>query len=185
MMPWLLTVQEVYLTEMTESDKVSIARLGRWLLSNSCILNYLAKAWNESHIIHGDLHWQNLLVANADSETPELRMIDWEFAALGDPFWDVATLLSDYLIQSVTANGQITPDRLPILMSILIKASMGQTDYASLRRIIQLTGLATLQQYTQWIINKLPFSVKSNELYEQATRYLTNPDSVLEAWSTL
>ena len=46
-----------------------------------------------SCLVHGDLKWDNCLVDGDDG----VRVIDWEQAAGGDPAWDVAGILQEYV----------------------------------------------------------------------------------------
>ena len=52
--------------------------------------------WRPSCLVHGDLKWDNCLLAG---EAPELRVyvVDWEGAATGDPAWDLAGVVQEYL----------------------------------------------------------------------------------------
>ena len=54
----------------------------------------LAKVLEPSCLVHGDLKWDNCLIEGRDG----VRVIDWEMAAIGDPAWDVAGILQDYLV---------------------------------------------------------------------------------------
>ena len=50
-------------------------------------------------LIHNDLKWDNILVHPREGETEptEVKLIDWEMAGLGDPCWDVGTVLSEFV----------------------------------------------------------------------------------------
>lgn len=50
--------------------------------------------WRVEHVIHGDLKWDNVLLA--DPVAPTVRIIDWELATVGDPAWDLAGALQEY-----------------------------------------------------------------------------------------
>jgi len=55
-------------------------------------------AWRPGCLMHGDLKWDNCLVARpARDAAPELRIIDWEAAGVGDPAWDLGGLVQEYL----------------------------------------------------------------------------------------
>lgn len=56
-------------------------------------------AWRPRCLIHGDARLDNAVVvpvARARDGTV-LRLVDWEMAMWGDPAWDVATVVSEYL----------------------------------------------------------------------------------------
>ncbi len=56
-------------------------------------LDQLTEEWKPSTVIQGDWKRDNCLIpAGRD----RIRIVDWEFAAWGDPLWDLATLLQSY-----------------------------------------------------------------------------------------
>ncbi len=62
--------------------------------------------WRETALVHGDFRWQNclLLPGRRRSLAGAFRVIDWELATQGDPAWDVACWIADYLglwVQSI------------------------------------------------------------------------------------
>lgn len=54
----------------------------------------LRAGWQGAAIIHGDVKLDNFLVRPADHT---LFLIDWELAQLGDPMWDIAGALQDFM----------------------------------------------------------------------------------------
>ena len=48
----------------------------------------------ESHLIHGDLRWENVFVVDGGCPAPQVRFVDWEWAGLGDPAWDVGCFVA-------------------------------------------------------------------------------------------
>lgn len=67
------------------------------------ILNFFENVYEEWHmhktLIHGDMKWDNILVVNEISteNVVEIRIVDWEFAAIGDPAWDIGGVLHDFI----------------------------------------------------------------------------------------
>lgn len=55
--------------------------------------------WRRETVVHGDVRWDNLLVAAGAAQGPNMnfRLIDWETLGAGDPAWDVASQLSEYV----------------------------------------------------------------------------------------
>jgi hypothetical protein len=53
----------------------------------------LATVLEPSCLVHGDLKWDNCLIDGVDG----VRVIDWEQTAVGDPAWDVAGILQEYV----------------------------------------------------------------------------------------
>ena len=58
-------------------------------------LDELHQCWREEALIHGDLRWDNAYVTPLAADG--VKIVDWEMAGLGDPCWDVGTVLSEYL----------------------------------------------------------------------------------------
>lgn len=54
----------------------------------------LVAEWREETLVHGDPRWDNWVVAG-DGDI--VVLVDWEFARVGDPAWDVGGVLGDYL----------------------------------------------------------------------------------------
>lgn len=62
-------------------------------------LDALANEWRDDALIHGDMKWENCMASGGDGggAAPELRVVDWELAGLGDSAWDVGSALHSYL----------------------------------------------------------------------------------------
>jgi thiamine kinase-like enzyme len=56
--------------------------------------------WRPGFFIHGDMKWSNLLI----NEKFDLRIIDWETSDIGDPYWDVAGILHNYIFNAYSMN---------------------------------------------------------------------------------
>ncbi len=59
----------------------------------------LVEEWRTESIIHGDIKLANFLTYKKPSsvKTRGIKLIDWEFAGIGDPRWDVGSVFSSYL----------------------------------------------------------------------------------------
>jgi thiamine kinase-like enzyme len=64
------------------------------------LLAELRADWKMETLIHGDVKWDNFLVA-ADGQGAFL--VDWELADLGDPSWDAGAVLQGFLTSWVTS----------------------------------------------------------------------------------
>jgi hypothetical protein len=62
-------------------------------------LDDLCLQWKAEAVIHSDLKWDNLLLVTENGGTigSSLKIVDWELATVGDPSWDIATVLGEYL----------------------------------------------------------------------------------------
>jgi len=65
-------------------------------------LDRLGSQWRPDTLIHGDIKSDNLLVRPtgkvSDNAAVDVFIVDWEFVQIGDPAWDLAGALHDYLI---------------------------------------------------------------------------------------
>jgi hypothetical protein len=78
-------------------------------------LEELQQAWRADALIHADIKWDNWLawVDPATPRTTRVKLVDWEFAALGDPCWDVGAVFTDYLsvwLFSIPITGETPPE---------------------------------------------------------------------------
>jgi len=73
-------------------------------LAYSRQLEALRNGWSLDALIHGDLKWSNILVTPLASDVPHIRLVDWELANWGDPWWDVAGGMEGYFIESLLRN---------------------------------------------------------------------------------
>jgi thiamine kinase-like enzyme len=60
-------------------------------------LEALREQWQADTLIHGDMKWDNCLISTNAATNAAVRFIDWEMAGWGDPLWDVAGILQEYL----------------------------------------------------------------------------------------
>lgn len=82
----------------------------------STSLDELHKEWCPRTLIHHDLKFDNILVhvrGRPFDGGGRVRIVDWEFAALGDPCWDLGSVLADYLsfwLFSIPVISSASPD---------------------------------------------------------------------------
>ena len=58
----------------------------------------LVNSWRVRTLIHGDIRWDNilLLLSNDHGESLQIKLIDWEYADIGDPAWDIGSVFQDF-----------------------------------------------------------------------------------------
>ncbi len=97
-LPWVFQLNDFNAYHLfpnnTENGKFIALIQQNGVLSNE--LQQLKLEWKKTHFIHGDIKWVNFLIGNG-KEGPQLTLIDWELADIGDPCWDVAGLLQSYI----------------------------------------------------------------------------------------
>jgi serine/threonine protein kinase len=63
------------------------------------LLRQLETEWQPGTLIHNDVKFNNFLL-NYDYKSKKInsiKLIDWELADMGDPLWDVAAIMQNYL----------------------------------------------------------------------------------------
>jgi Ser/Thr protein kinase RdoA (MazF antagonist) len=60
-------------------------------------LEELRQRWRRETVIHGDVKHDNVVAWRAEENTTEVRIVDWEMVKLGDPAWDLAGVLQDFV----------------------------------------------------------------------------------------
>lgn len=56
----------------------------------------LVRGWQKTALIHGDVKWDNCLLVGTSGH-PDLKLVDWELADVGDPGWDAGAVFQAYL----------------------------------------------------------------------------------------
>jgi hypothetical protein len=70
-------------------------------------LERLERSWRPETVIHGDIRFDNVLVRSTrgddEVDAVELWIVDWEMVRVGDPAWDLAGALQDFLVLWVSS----------------------------------------------------------------------------------
>jgi aminoglycoside phosphotransferase (APT) family kinase protein len=63
-------------------------------------LSRLAADWEPTALIHGDVKWDNCLACATPgaSRMSRLFLVDWEFCSVGDPLWEVGSVLAECIV---------------------------------------------------------------------------------------
>jgi thiamine kinase-like enzyme len=74
-------------------------------------LDRLRDEWSTEALIHCDIKWDNwlILARGHDAGGSGLKIVDWELAGIGDPCWDIGSVLTDHLgfwLDSIPASGE-------------------------------------------------------------------------------
>ena len=64
------------------------------------------RIWAPVCLVHGDVKWEHCLMERRADGEVQLRLIDWELAAMGDPAWDVAGAVAEVILSMAPADGQ-------------------------------------------------------------------------------
>jgi hypothetical protein len=60
-------------------------------------LDELRADWRAETLIHGDLRFENCVLARDQRRDPAITLVDWEMVDIGDRSWDVGAILQAYL----------------------------------------------------------------------------------------
>lgn len=99
--PWVFEI--LSLDEHNNWVLPHYAAIGQAVYNHVAFGEELSKAsaeWKISSFIHGDIKWTNFLITDK-LDTPDVKLIDWEMADIGDPLWDVAGLIQCILKDGV------------------------------------------------------------------------------------
>lgn len=118
-LPWVLTIHRPQLgifRDVSEAN-LQLIRIVQHSAEFCQLLDDLRKDWSADRLIHHDIKWDNWIIFSQLSSRRKsgLKLVDWEFAALGDACWDVGSVLSGYLnfwLWSIPVTGDGSPDRL-------------------------------------------------------------------------
>jgi aminoglycoside phosphotransferase (APT) family kinase protein len=132
--PWILSTHEMRAEQLTASVSPAnrqLIDLVRRHPGFAEALNGLKAGWRPEALIHGDMKWDNCLVAwpEGDGGFPRVVFVDWELADLGDPCWDVGALLQAYLMPWLTSVPP-TPGVPPARLAGLAAVPLGQVQPA-------------------------------------------------------
>lgn len=113
--PWVLSISEDGLKDWLKNPASGPAEKKpiQLMLENSAFISCLSNIpddWEAKSLIHGDVKFPNLLI-NTDytpGAQPDIRLIDWELADIGDPLWDVAAAIQNYL--TLWVSSEINPE---------------------------------------------------------------------------
>ena len=118
---WVLSIHEPHVALLRDISAANISLIRTIQASEALVveLSKLRDSWLSTSLIHQDLRWDNVIVATKTATyTSDVRIIDWEAVALGDPAWDVASVLADYLalwVQSIPLQGETTLEEMVAL----------------------------------------------------------------------
>jgi phosphotransferase family enzyme len=71
-------------------------------------LEQLRDQWHVSTLMHGDMRLENCMLV--PGSIPTLKIVDWELADLGDPCWDVGSIIQAFVSTQVTSIRAIEDD---------------------------------------------------------------------------
>jgi Phosphotransferase enzyme family len=199
--PWVLTIARPNVTDLRELSpaQAQVIRIVQGRPNLEQQIDDLAATWVDTTFVHGDLKWSNILVRTGP--IPEGRsavtLVDWELAALGDPAWDVGSMLHSYLAYAVlglpvderaTAEEatRLFANALPPVQAQLrafwsryVMATMGsEQDVARLlKRVVPYTGARLLQSAFEWCHGEAHVPRSATAVLQIGINILGHPDA--------
>ena len=95
-LPWILQIESADLEEMKQPSVRRMVELIRRETRLMGVLTGLNGQWRNQTLIHGDAKLDNVLVRTG--RHPRTWFVDWGFAGIGDPAWDVGTVVHSCLL---------------------------------------------------------------------------------------
>ena len=103
--PWVLDLPDGLVPAAFAAD-AGVADLAATIAEDEDLaapITELARRWEAVAPIHGDVKFDNVLVALDPLDPAPVRLIDWELAGLGLPAWDVAGIIDGHVIPALHA----------------------------------------------------------------------------------
>lgn len=123
-------------------------------------LAQLAERWSATHLVHGDLRWDNCIV---EAGSGQVVLVDWECAVRGDPAWDLGCAMAEHLGLGPLAPGGRAAGAWPTLDEALLEVgdelrtlgsafatAGGATAAALLPRAAEYAAARLLHMAFQW-----------------------------------
>src|SRR4051794_1036244 len=114
--PWILRAHKPspdVLTSITPANAEAL-RILQTREDLSANLDALRGRWQASTLIHNDIKSDNVLVVASPGGESGIRLVDWELVQIGDPAWDIAGMLQDFILFWINSmqlgGGQTTPE---------------------------------------------------------------------------
>ena len=117
-LPWVFRLPRPEIAILREASAVNL-KIIRLVQSTPLFareLTRISSEWRAESLIHGDMNLANCLTYG-EGPRRRLKLVDWEFGGLGDPRWDVASVLGSYLALWVFSIPMPSPERPDLLIS--------------------------------------------------------------------
>jgi thiamine kinase-like enzyme len=108
-MPWVFTIANNPAPNFSGNAQSADQQVMQMIQKNQEFVQLLSQVpalWQPVSLIHNDAKFNNFL-AGYDHEKKKInfvKLIDWELADIGDPLWDVASVMQNYLTLWLTTD---------------------------------------------------------------------------------
>ncbi len=131
-------------------------------------LDALREQWRSQTMIHGDMRWNNCVLSA--NEAP--RFIDWEMAGWGDPLWDAAGILQEYL-NAWVRDGRVVEEITPGIRAFWAAYGAGR---GSLNRAVGYAAVRLIQSGFENQRTAERMTASSVRLLQAALNILEKPE---------
>ena len=153
----------------------------------AAVLGPLRREYRFSALIHGDARLENILLVEpaANLGVKEIRLVDWELADIGDPAWDIASVLQHYAVRHIWSQDPGIP---PVLAHktfdefwTAYEAARGGLPPGERRLAVRLTGVRLIQSAYEHSVAGEAALARVDRIGRLAHLLLTRPDSRSDA----
>jgi hypothetical protein len=197
--PWALALHQPNLTMLEAASSANLQLIA--IVQRAGVFGRLLddlRASSQAHaLVHFDLKWENCLISGGTR--PTISLVDWELAGLGDPDWDVGSLLGAYLcawLMSIPENSSTSLDdtmalaRYPLERMQPMIHALWQTyvqqmplddaiAYTRLRRIACYAAARLLQTAFEYTRTRIQLTQHVVGLVQLSLNILQQPDAAI------
>ncbi|HGG58140.1 MAG TPA: hypothetical protein ENK31_10125 [Nannocystis exedens] len=187
-LPWLFTA-----TDEPEWFRGWFGEAGANLLGWFCkhddfraTVHRVAGRWRRDTLIHGDLKWDNCLLARDRDGGQSLRLVDWELADVGDARWDIGGVIQAFLVSwsSWSAYGVVIDAVRPAIRGFwrrTIETRRIPRDQVAtlLDQCIECAGLRMAQNALEQVYGSAKIQASAFETARLAIRMIESPSAAI------
>ncbi|MFN0036746.1 MAG: aminoglycoside phosphotransferase family protein [Saprospiraceae bacterium] len=200
--PWVFTLSENNLADWVNNPMLGNAEKQsvKLILENKEFMEHLRKMgddWQMKSLVHGDVKFPNFLIGTGfiPGSEPDVRLIDWELADIGDPLWDVAAVIQNYLTLWVGSEleQEYRPGQSPIISLEQVQPSIaafwlryaertGWDDAAAQRHLektLGYTALKLVHTCFESVQGVKDMSLYSAKILQLSLNLLRRPDAAI------
>jgi hypothetical protein len=163
------------------------------------LLDAAAEEWTPGCLIHGDLRFDNCVLASGpgSQRKDRMKLVDWELALWGDPCWDAGGVLAGYLgswVLSCPISGEAPPEAVVQLgryrFADMQRAGgafwaayhdgMAAVGAVSLRRTMQFAAMRLLQSMVEELQQSVELTGGAVCLAQLALNLLKHPEDAAD-----
>lgn len=199
-LPWILSAHQLAAGLQGSGANVQLLAIISRYPQFQQVLEGLQRGWQPTTLIHGDIKWDNCMLSADPEGDLSIKVIDWEIADFGDPYWDVGAVFQAYLtfwIFSVPVAAQVPMaealelaqyplEKMQPAMQAFWKSYLETREVddkevrAVLRRAVQYGAARMLQTAYEYMQMATQVSIDIICLLQVSLNILENPDEAIE-----